>query len=59
MNSKSGTVELNDFCIPYREDKCEFWIKGPGVWKNDDTLIDQDISKRQASLIIVMSDHCI
>ena len=32
-----------DFTIPYKEEMCSFAVKGPAIWHDNDTWVEQPI----------------
>jgi hypothetical protein len=40
---------MQDFCIPYRQDKSTFVVKGPATWLENDTIIEQSIEEKTVS----------
>ena len=40
---------MQDFCIPYKPDLVSYKVKGPAVWHDNDTWIEQDIQEHKAS----------
>jgi hypothetical protein len=40
---------MQDFCIPYRQDKSTYVVKGPATWLENDTIIEQSIEEKTVS----------
>ena len=39
-----------DFTIPYEEEKCSFVVKGPAIWHDNDTWVEQPIQTIEVGL---------
>lgn len=40
-------IEIQDFCIPYRPEVSSYIQKGPGIWHDHDTWIEQKIEEHK------------